>query len=142
MIPEWLQTRISEEKDRREREARIMERLPRALEEMHANLAGCIAAYAEAFGPEIAQIQSEASGIVVTVREQSLGKWEETARVEISIAPKLPGFRVEGVGEPLLVEVGMLPGDRLFYKDGEKFLSLEDVTRRALDRALFPKLVE
>ena len=142
MSLEWLHLRISEEKDRREREARILERLPRALEEVHASLSACVEAYAQAFGPEVAQIQVEESRIVVTVREQRQGSWEQISRVEISIAPKLPGFQVEGAGEPLLVEVGILPGDRLFYKLGEKYLSLEDVTRRALDRALFPKLVE
>jgi hypothetical protein len=142
MSLEWLQTRISEEKDRREREARILERLPRALQEIHATLTACIEAYTQAFGPEVAQIRFDESRIVVTVREQRQGSWEETARVEIALAPKLPGFQVEGAGEPVLVEVGLLPGDRLFYKHREKFLSLEDVTRRALDRTLFPKLGE
>jgi hypothetical protein len=142
MSLEWLQTRISEEKDRREREARILERLPRALQEIHASLAACIEAYTQAFGPEVAQIRFEESRIVVNIREQRQGSWEETARVEIALAPKLPGFQVEGAGEPVLVEVGLLPGDRLFYKHREKFLTLEDVTRRALDRTLFPKLGE
>lgn len=85
---------------------------------------------------------SKNSRIVVTVREQRQESWEETARVEISLAPKLPGFQVEGAGEPLPVEVGILAGDKLFYKHREKFLSVEDVARRALDRALFPKLRE
>jgi hypothetical protein len=142
MSLEWLQTRIAEERDRREREARVVERLPRALEEVHANLAACIEAYADAFGPDVAQIRFEESRIVVTVRERRQGSWEETARVEIAIAPKLPGLQVEGAGEPLPVEVGMLAGDRLFYKHREKFLSVDDVARRALDRALFPKLRE
>jgi len=142
MSLEWLHLRISEEKDRREREARILERLPRALEEVHASLSACVEAYAQAFGPEVAQIQVEESRIVVTVREQRQGSWEQISRVDISIAPKLPGFQVEGAGEPLLVEVGILPGDRLFYKHCDKFLSLDDLTRRALDRALFPKLSE
>ncbi|MGA3095776.1 MAG: hypothetical protein ABSF25_04930 [Bryobacteraceae bacterium] len=142
MSLEWLQTRITEEKDRREREARILERLPQALEEVHANLAACIEAYTEAFGPDAAQIRFEESRIVVTVREQRQGSWEETARVEIVIAPKLPGFQVEGAGEPLPVEVGILAGDKLFYKQREKFLSMEDIARRALDRVLFPKLGE
>ncbi len=142
MSLDWLQTRITEEKDRREREARILERLPSALEEVHANLAACIEAYAGAFGPDAAQIRFENARIVVTVREQRQESWEETARVEISLAPKLPGFQVEGAGEPLPVEVGILAGDKLFYKHREKFLSVEDVARRALDRALFPKLRE
>jgi hypothetical protein len=30
----------------------------------------------------------------------------------------------------------------MFYKHRDKFLTLEDVTRRILDRALFPKLGE
>ena len=142
MSPEWLQTRIAEEQDRLRREAQIQERMPRAIEEMHATLAACVAAYAKAFGEEVAQIRSEGSRIVVTVREQRQGSWEETARVEVSVAPRPPGFKVEGAGEPFFVEVGILPGDRLFYKLGEKYLALEDVTRRALDRVLFPKLVE
>jgi hypothetical protein len=140
MSLEWLHMRISEEKDRREREARILERLPRALQEVHASLAACIEAYAQAFGPDVAQIRLEESRIVATVRERRQGGWEEVSRVEISIAPKLPGFQVEGAGEPLLVEVGTLPGDRMFYKHCDKFLTLEDVTRRVLDRVLFPKL--
>jgi hypothetical protein len=142
MSLEWLHLRISEEKDRREREARILERLPRALEEVHASLSACIEAYTQAFGPEVAQIRLEESRIVATVRERRQGSWEEISRVEISIAPKLPGFQVEGAGEPLLIEVGTLPGDRMFYKHRDKFLTLEDVTRRVLDRALFPKLGE
>ena len=32
---QWLQMRITEEKDRRAREAQILERLPRALDELH-----------------------------------------------------------------------------------------------------------
>ena len=142
MSLEWLHLRISDEKDRREREARILERLPRALEEVYASLSACIEAYTHAFGPEAAQIRLEESRVVATVREQRQGGWEEISRVEISIAPKLPGFQVEGAGEPLLIEVGTLPGDRMFYKHREKFLTLEDVTRRILDRALFPKLGE
>jgi hypothetical protein len=142
MSLEWLQTRIAEEKDRREREARILERLPRALEEVRANLAECTEAYAEAFGPDAARIRFEESRIVVTIREPRQGSWEETARVEISMAPKLPGLQVEGAGEPLAVEVGILAGDRLFYKHRDKFLSVDDVARRALDRVLFPKLRE
>jgi hypothetical protein len=142
MSLEWLHLRISEEKDRREREARILERLPRALEEVYASLSACIEAYTQAFGPEAAQIRLEESRVVATVREQRQGGWEEISRVEISIAPKLPGFQVEGAGEPLPIEVGTLPGDRMFYKHRDKFLTLEDVTRRILDRALFPKLGE
>ena len=84
MSLEWLHLRISEEKDRREREARILERLPRALEEVHASLSACVEAYAQAFGPEVAQIQVEESRIVVTVREQRQGSWEQISRVEIS----------------------------------------------------------
>jgi hypothetical protein len=36
----------------------------------------------------------------------------------------------------------MLPGDKLFFRDREKdqYVSMEEVTHRALDRAFFPKL--
>jgi hypothetical protein len=142
MSLEWLQMRITEEKDRCEREARITERLPRALQEVYASLAECIAAYAQAFGAEAAQIRFEESRIVVTVHGPHQGNWQETARIEVAPAPQLPGLQVEGAGEPFAVEVGMLPGDRLFYKHREKFLTLDDIARRTLDRALFPKLSE
>src|ERR1700682_3962854 len=39
---QWLQMRIQEEKERRQREANILERLPRALEELHRSLIVCV----------------------------------------------------------------------------------------------------
>ena len=54
----------------------------------------------------------------------------------------LPGFRIERGGEPLMIEVGLLPGDKLFYRDKDEFLTMEELTRRILDRAFFPKLGE
>jgi hypothetical protein len=38
------------------------------------------------------------------------------------------------------IELGLLPGDKMYYKDGDKFLTMEELTRRILDRSLFPKL--
>jgi hypothetical protein len=43
---------------------------------------------------------------------------------------------------PLEIVVGLLPGDMLFYRDGDKYLTMEELTRRILDQALFPKLAE
>jgi len=34
----------------------------------------------------------------------------------------------------------VLAGDKLFYRDGDEYITLEELTRRILDRALFPKL--
>ena len=44
----------------------------------------------------------------------------------------------------LAIEVGVLPSDNLFYRDREQdlYLTLEDLTKRILDRVLFPKLTE
>jgi len=39
-----------------------------------------------------------------------------------------------------MIEVGLLPGDKLFYRDQDEFITGEELTRRILDRALFPKL--
>jgi hypothetical protein len=134
--------RIQEEQERREREAQILARLPRALEETYRHLAGCVEAYAEAFGPESADIQLQASKIRIAVREEQEGKWQQSAKIEISIIASMPGFRIERGGEPLMIEVGLLPGDKLFYRDQEQFVTMEELTRRILDRAFFPKLGE
>jgi hypothetical protein len=134
--------RVQEEQERRQREGQILARLPRALEETHRHLADCIEAYVGAFGPESADIHMQASKIRITVREEQEGKWQPRAKIEISIIPSLPGFRIERGGEPLMVEVGLLPGDKLFYRDQDEFITGEELTRRILDRALFPKLGE
>jgi len=44
----------------------------------------------------------------------------------------------------LAVEVGLLSSDKLYYHDcpQDQYLTLEDLTKRVLDRALFPKLRE
>jgi hypothetical protein len=134
--------RVQEEQERREREAQILARLPRALEEMYRNLAACVEVYAGAFGPESADIHLQASKIRITVRDQQDGKWQQRAKIEMSIVASLPGFRIERGGEPLMIEVGLLPGDKLFYRDQDQFVTMEELTRRILDRALFPKLGE
>jgi hypothetical protein len=134
--------RIQEEQERRQREAQILERLPRALEEVHRHLARCVETYVEAFGPEAADIHLQASKIRITVREEKDGKWQPHAKVEISIVPALPGLRIERGGEPLMIEVGMLADDKLFYRDQDQFLTVEQLTRRILDLAFFPKLGE
>jgi hypothetical protein len=139
---QWFQLRVQEEQERREREAQILARLPRALEEAHRHLAGCVEAYADAFGPESADIHLQASKIRITVREEQEGKWQQRAKVEVSMIPSLPGFRIERGGEPLMIEVGLLPGDKLFFRDQDEFLTMEELTRRILDRAFFPKLGE
>jgi len=139
---QWLQMRVQEEQERRQREAQILARLPRAVEETYRHLAGCIEVYVDAFGPESADIHLQASKIRITVREEQDGKWQPRAKVEISIIPSLPGFRIERGGEPLMVEVGLLPGDKLFYRDQDEFITGEELTRRILDRSLFPKLGE
>ena len=139
---QWFQMRVQEEQERREREAQIAARLPVALEEVHRNLARCIEAYAAAFGPESADIHMQASKIRITIREEQDGKWQQRAKVEMSILASLPGFRIDRGGEPLMIEVGLLPGDKLFYRDQDQFLTMEELTRRALDHAFFPKLGE
>jgi hypothetical protein len=132
--------RISEEKDRRQREAQILERLPRVLDEVHRALKICVDNYLEAFGPEAVELNFQSHKIRVTVREEQDAKWEKSAQVEVTTIPKLPGIHVDRNGDPLDIEVGLLPGDKIFYKDGEQFLTPEELTRRILDRAMFPKL--
>jgi hypothetical protein len=132
--------RISEERDRREREAQILERLPRVLDEVHRALKICVENYIEAFGPEAVEIHFQSQKIRITLREEQDAKWEKSAQVEVTTISKLPGIHIDRNGEPLNIEVGLLPGEKLFYKDGEQFLTMEELTRRILDRAMFPKL--
>jgi hypothetical protein len=137
---QWLEMRISEENDRRAREAQILERLPHVMDEVHQAVAECVAAYAAAFGPESIELSYFLHKIRLTVRELKEGKWEKSAKVEISTLVKPPGVHIDRNGDVLDIEVGLLPGDNIFYKDGEKFLTMEEMTRRILDRSLFPKL--
>jgi hypothetical protein len=139
---QWLGMRIQEEQDRRQREAQILERLPRALEETYRQLASCVEAYAGAFGPESADILLQGSKIRITIRDEQDGKWQQRTKIEMSIVSSLPGFRIDRGGEPLMIEVGLLPGDKMFYRDKDEFLTMEEMTRRILDRAFFPKLGE
>jgi hypothetical protein len=142
MTYQWLNMRITEESERREREATILEKLPLAMEELQAAMKSCVDAYAETFGPDAAQLQASAQGLRVVVREEQNGRWEQRSKVDITVAPALPGFRVERGSVPLEIVVGLLPGDMLFYRDGDKYLTMEELTRRILDQALFPKLAE
>jgi hypothetical protein len=130
---QWLQIRITEEKERRERERAILDRLPRALEELRASLAICVDAYNEAFGADSASLVLEKG----TMHMVAGG-----GKIEIVTDISLPGFRVERGSDPLLIQVGILPGEKLFYRDGDKYLTAEEMTRRILDRTLFPRLVE
>lgn len=142
MAFQWLQMRITEEQDRREREARILSRLPSAMEEVFASLEECVRAYASAFGQDSADARLLAGKIRVTVREQKDGKWQPAGKVDVVPVPTLPGFQVEHGEERIAVEVGILAGDKIFYKMQEHYLGIEQVTRLILDRALFPKLGE
>ncbi|MGA2273593.1 MAG: hypothetical protein ABSH00_08560 [Bryobacteraceae bacterium] len=139
---QWLQMRISEEQERRQREDSIRKRMPSALEELHESLAECLESYKEAFGQRAASIHFVTGRVRIEIRDEVEGRW--VARAEIVIANDLtiPGFRIERGGEPYLVEVGVLAGDKLFYRDGDEYITIEELTRRILDRALFPKLVE
>ncbi|HTX36614.1 MAG TPA: hypothetical protein VME43_16415 [Bryobacteraceae bacterium] len=141
---QWLQMRITEEKERRERESMILERLPRASAELQSGLAACVQSYNAAFGAGAIEIESQPQRIRILVRDRHLGLWRDQSRIEVLSVPAIPGFQIDRAGSPLVIEVGMLPGDKLFYRDREKdqYLTMEELTRRILDRALFPKLGE
>jgi hypothetical protein len=129
---QWLQMRITEEKERRERERMILERLPRAVNELRESLSACVDAYNQAFG----------EGVSIGLEDGSLRISAGGGGVRIAPDASLPGFRVERGSDPVSIQVGMLPGDKLFYRDADKYLTAEEMTRRILDRVLFPKLAE
>jgi hypothetical protein len=139
---QWLSMRISEEQDRRRREEWIRGRMPAALADLHDSLKLCVDAYKEAFGAQSAAIDRGEAHIGVTVLEQREGAWQARAEVRIEPVAALPGFRIASGGEAVDLEVGMLPGDRVFYRQGDDFLTMEQVTKLILDRSLFPKLRE
>ena len=76
------------------------------------------------------------------MRQQRDGKWEPTSKIEIQVDTVLPGFKIDRAGLPLTIEVGILPGDKLYFRDSQEdqYVTTEEVTRRILDRGLFPKL--
>jgi hypothetical protein len=142
MAFQWLQMRVQEEKDRRQRVSSALERIPKALEELHTNLFSCVQDYREAFGPDAVEIVLLPNRIKVTSREQRDGKWHAAVKVEVITVAEIPGFRIERGEYSLAVEVGVLPSERLFYRDLEqdKYLTMDEFTKRILDRVLFPKL--
>jgi hypothetical protein len=144
MAFQWLQMRIQEERERRELQARHVERLPGALKEIHDYLAECVESYTANFGADSAVIVLLPDRIKVTVREERDAKWQVLSMVEVVSVPDMPGFRVERGEFSMAVEFGLLPSDKLFYRDREqdKYLTMEEFTRRILDRALFPALRE
>jgi len=134
---QWLEMRITEERDRREREAELLSRLGPALGELQRILGDCIKAYTTAFGEESATIRREVGALRVQVADSQ-------GEVRIRTDAKLPGFQVDRDGATLAIEIGLLPGNRLYYRDvaADQFVTIDDLTRRILDRVLFPKLRE
>jgi len=137
---QWLQMRIGEEQERRQREDNIRNRLPSALEELHESLTECLDSYKEAFGPRAATMHFVSGRMRIEIRDEVETRWVTRAEIVIANDLTLPGFRIERGAEPYLIEVGVLAGDKLFYRDGDEYITIEELTRRILDRALFPKL--
>jgi hypothetical protein len=142
MSYQWLDMRITEEKERREREAVVQKRLPRAHDELHHELRECVEAYRAAFGAESAEIHMHGAEIQVTVRSHRTGHWQQSAQVRVQAVHELPGFRIDQGGEPVDVTVGTLPGDKVLLKHGDQYLTMEQLTRLILDPAFFPDLGE
>ena len=141
MNPQWLEMRIQEEQERRRKEAKLQELLPQAMEELHQQLSACIARYRETFGQESAEISNLVSKLRVTVREEQGGKWQPRGKVDIGLVSLPASFKVDrGEGEPVIIELGLLSGERFSYRLGDQYLTPEDMSRQILDRLLFPKL--
>jgi hypothetical protein len=139
---QWLQMRITEELERREREAKVLDKLPQALDELRRSLSTCLEAYTAAFGADTAALTKRGYRLRVAVRESTPTGWQECGSVEVDAVPEMPGLEIRSAASTLTVEVGMLPGDKVFYRDREvdQYLTMEELTRRILDRTLFPKL--
>ncbi len=144
MAFQWLSMRIQEERERRELRAKHLARLPAALQELHDQLEECVEAYTENFGRASADIVLMPNLIRVTALEQVDGGRQPASKVEVSAVPEIPGFRIVRGDITLEIEVGLLPSDKLFYRDHEadKYINMDELTRRILDRVLFPALRE
>jgi len=133
---QWLTMRIGEEQDRRAREQEVLARLPAAIDELCAELSRCLSEFNTAFGAGAARILQTGTSLAVTSGNNT---------VDVVADTELPGFHVLREGaSPLAVRIGLLPGGKLFYFDvaGDQYLSMEELTKRILDRVLFPKLRE
>jgi hypothetical protein len=139
---QWLHMRITEERERRQREANMLEKLPLAQEEVREAMKACVDQYTQIFGPETAELVVSGPRLRLVVREEENGRWEQRSKVDVTVVPALPGFHIERGSEVLDLVVGVLPGEKIFYRDGDQYLTMEEVTRRILDKALFPKLGE
>ena len=137
---EWLKMRITEEDDRRRTDAETLQRLPQVMDEVHLALADCLEAYAAAFGKESVELSYILRKLRITVRELKEGKWEKSGKIEVTTIPKPPSLHIDRNGDVFDIELGLLGEDKIYYRDGDKFLTMEELTRRILDRALFPKL--
>jgi hypothetical protein len=141
---QWIHMRIQEEQDRRKRESLTLERLPQALEELYGILREGLSAYKDAFGPDAVESVLLPSRIKITALEPRDGRWHSTGKVEVTIAPDIPGFRIDRGEYSVAIEIGLLPSNKLYYRDREQdvYLTMEELTKRILDRILFPKLKE
>jgi hypothetical protein len=141
---QWLTIRIGEERERRRRETEIQERLPDALHELYDVLSRCVETYRDAFGPGSADISFMASKIRVTVADSKSVKAILIGgiQMEIVIDNKIPGFMVHHGTDSLEIRVDILAGGKPSYRDGDHYLNMEELTRRILDRVLFPKLLD
>jgi hypothetical protein len=140
MGQQWLDMRIVEERERREREAATLAMLPTALGELHATVEECVRDFDRTFGPGAAEARLEGGRIHVEVRDQQGGKWVARPPVFISLIPELPGFLVEAGTETLRVEIGSVPGGHYYYRVGDDYITLDELTRLMLDKVLFPRL--
>lgn len=142
MSYQWLDMRITEEADRRQREAKTLACLPGAFQELRGAIAVCLSAYCEAFGAASAELTETPAGLRVTAYDRGPAGRVEHARVDVSLVTELPGIRITSGAEPVLIDMGVMPDGEVFYRLHGSFLTMEDVTRSVLDRVLFPKLGE
>ena len=82
----------------------IRQRSQAGLEELHEALVGCLESYTASFGTDAAEITLQPSRIHLSVREEQDGKWEQSARVDISAVLSIPGFQIEHGNEPVIIE--------------------------------------
>ena len=80
----------------------------------------------------------------LTVTPNLPAQWNEAKILGVPLGRVRVGVEIRRNGSARQIQVGMLPGDRVYFLDltADQYLSMEELTKLILDRVLFPKLQE
>ena len=130
---QWLEMRIGEERDRRAREKQILDRLPGAMDELEESVKACLDGYTAAFPGDPAAPGRDGLRLGVT---GTGGAWRSRLR------RSFPDSRSRRRARRSRFRSASCRATNCFISTWpeDRYLSMEELTKRILDRVLFPKL--